>query len=45
METLNRAQKCSILGPQNLGSPPDPRLENLDKNMSKFIPCWRNTEK
>ena len=33
MEKLNRAQKCSILGPQNLGSrgvwdpdPPDPRL-------------------
>ena len=33
METLNRAQKCSILGPQNLGSkggaraPLDPRLK------------------
>ena len=34
MEKLNRAQKCSILGPQNLGSrgprapasPPDPHL-------------------
>ena len=27
MEKLNRAQKCSILGPQNLGSrgPPGPR--------------------
>ena len=39
MEKLNRAQKCSILGPQNLGSgggpgppgppPLDPHLHNL----------------
>ena len=37
MEKLNRAQKCSILGPQNLGSrgarapeaPPDPHLHNV----------------
>ena len=31
-EKLNRAQKCSIWGPQNLGSrgvPPDPRLIEL----------------
>ena len=42
MEKLNRAQKCSILGPQNLGSrgapgppPPDPRLmEQLDNYLS-----------
>ena len=31
MEKLNRAQKCSILGPQNLGSggagPPGPPLD------------------
>ena len=37
MEKLNRAQKCSILGPQNLGSgggpspqgPPDPHLHSI----------------
>ena len=43
IEKLNRAQKCSILGPQNLGSrggpgprgprpPLDPRLLNLTGN-------------
>ena len=39
MEKLNRAQKCSILGPQNLGSrggpgpraPLDPRLKDERK--------------
>ena len=36
MEKLNRAQKCSILGPQNLGSrgaraPLDPRLNIVNQ--------------
>ena len=40
MEKLNRAQKCSILGPQNLGSggarapgaPLDPHLSKTNSN-------------
>ena len=45
MEKLNRAQKCSILGPQNLGSrgarapgapPPDPHLYSF-KNPTKYV--------
>ena len=35
MEKLNRAQKCSILGPQNLGSGggPGPRGPPLDPHL------------
>ena len=37
MEKLNRAQKCSILGPQNLGSggpgPPGPPPGSAPENM------------
>ena len=45
MEKLNRAQKCSILGPQNLGSGggPGPRAPPLDphlKLMNSF--CFKN---
>ena len=46
MEKLNRAQKCSILGPQNLGSggarapgpPLDPHLNNKNENLSLQSP-------
>ena len=41
MEKLNRAQKCSILGPQNLGSrggPLDPRL------ICYILVCCRHIE-
>ena len=36
MEKLNRAQKCSILGPQNLGSGggPGPRGPPLDPHLA-----------
>ena len=46
MEKLNRAQKCSILGPQNLGSgggpgprgpPLDPHLEYLFSKSHKHL--------
>ena len=43
MEKLNRAQKCSVLGPQNLGSrggpgprpPPDPHLTGREKMLNQ----------
>ena len=37
VEKLNRAQKCSILGPQNLGSGggPGPRGPPLDPHLNK----------
>ena len=45
MEKLNRAQKCSILGPQNLGSggarapgpPLDPHLISFRLNIQKDV--------
>ena len=39
MEKLNRAQKCSILGPQNLGSGggPGPRGPPLDPHLNQLI--------
>ena len=45
MEKLNRAQKCSILGPQNLGSrgaPPDPRLVSQHTWTDIFIVSQRD---
>ena len=48
MEKLNRAQKCSILGPQNLGSggarapgapPLDPHLQFLDPGI-----CYKSED-
>ena len=43
MEKLNRAQKCSILGPQNLGSGggPGPRGPPLDPHLT-FIKFRRS---
>ena len=43
MEKLNRAQKCSILGPQNLGSrggpgPPAPPGSAPDKPLTIQLP-------
>ena len=40
MEKLNRAQKCSILGPQNLGSGGGlgPRGPPLDPHLALFLP-------
>ena len=51
MEKLNRAQKCSILGPQNLGSggarapraPPGSAPENLVQNTIVRILCNRSS--
>ena len=39
MEKLNRAQKCSILGPQNLGSGggPGPPGPPLDPHLNKQV--------
>ena len=39
MEKLNRAQKCSILGPQNLGSGggPGPQGPPLDPHLTKLV--------
>ena len=39
VEKLNRAQKCSILGPQNLGSGggPGPRPPPLDPHLSILV--------
>ena len=50
MEKLNRAQKCSILGPQNLGSrgglgpraPPGPRLVSQHTWTDIFIVSQRD---
>ena len=43
MEKLNRAQKCSILGPQNLGSRggPGPRAPPLDPHLVYSQICTR----
>ena len=38
MEKLNRAQKCSILGPQNLGSRGGPRAPPLDPHLPPRTP-------
>ena len=40
MDKLNRARKCSILGPQNLGSgggAPDPRLLGIFQDWQSFL--------
>ena len=45
MEKLNRAQKCSIFGPQNLGSrvgagPPGPPWIRTCQRFTSFVPHW-----
>ena len=44
MEKLNRAQKCSNLGPQNLGSKgdPGPPLDPLLKLFCNYHKCLEN---
>ena len=37
VEKLNRAQKCSILGPQNLGSRGGPRAPPLDLRLTDLF--------